>query len=488
MTPFESNIHAALENHKPGTVYLAAVSGGADSTAMLTALAALREEADFGVYCAHVEHGIRRAEESEGDAKAVQALCERLKIPCRVITVPRGKIAGFASDSGTGIEAAARFFRHKALSAERRRVRADWVLTGHTRDDLLETLLMRFLRGAGPAGLAPMIRKRNKGRLLRPLLEMTRRDVLCFLEEKKIQHRTDSTNIDISFFFFFVRHKLIPVLDAHFPSWRSSVLALAETQGLIADFLESEAKKRLPWEGLPGETPLKLREEDFLNAPLILREEAVFAAVDAFAAKGGGKLLRSPKRSAVRSAAKQGTAADLGPARLDRQNGFITMTPAQPRGQSGGKRCGFPLLIKEAGLYTLKGDVLGVGKNLSLCIRAGCPQEHPNATAQGATARSAAARSAEFCARLPVVFRNYKAGDFIYKGGHKRRFSDIINGRERSKYAAIIIACDAEGPSAFIGYDPAGADLTVISRDEPQDRKSCHSFFEISLKYEGIDV
>ena len=468
MTPFEANLHAALEKHKPGTIYLAAVSGGADSTAMLAALAALRKEASFKIFCVHVEHGIRPAEESRGDAEAVHALCKDLKVPCRVITIPRGKIAAFASESGTGIEAAARHFRHRALSAERRRVKADWILTAHTRDDLLETLLMRFLRGSGPAGLAPMIR--NKGRILRPLLEVDRQDVLSYLEERNIQYRTDSTNSNISFLRNRVRHKLIPVLNTHFPSWRSSVLALTETQGLIADFLESEAKKRLPWEALPGETLLKLREEEFLNAPPILREEAVFAAVDLLAAQDSKRLLRSPKRSVIRRAVKEGTAADLGPARLDRRNGFITLTSAMPRDKTEGKCRGFSLLIKEAGFYTLKGEVFGAGKNLSLCINAGCPPTPQNTG---------------FSAILPLVFRNHSAGDFIYKGGHKRRFSDIINGRKRSRYTAVITACDALGPAAFIAV---GEDFTVISRDDIQDGVYRYSFFGISLKHEGIDA
>jgi len=469
MTPFEAHLYAALEKLKPGTSCLAAVSGGADSTAMLLALAALRNEAGFGLYCAHVEHGIRPPEESHGDAEAVQALCEKLEIACRVITIPHGKIAAFASKSGTGIEAAARFFRHRVLSAERRHVKADYTLTAHTQDDLVETLLMRFLRGSGPAGLAPMMR--NKGRILRPFLDITRRDVLYYLKENNMQYRIDSTNDDISLLRNRVRHKLIPVLDAQFPSWRSSVLTLAETQGLIADFLESEARKRLPWE--PGEMLLKLREDDFLNTPPILREEAIFAAVDMLAARGNWKPWRYPRRSAVRRAVKQGQAADLGPARLYRRNGFITLAPSIPRDQCGEKRRGFSLLIKKAGFYTLNGEVLDTGKNLSLCIKAGCPQATPNTG---------------FSAQLPLVIRNHKAGDFIYKGGRKRHFTDILNSIERSKYAGIITACDEHGAAAFIAYGATSNDITVISRDEAQDGVCRNSFFELLLRHEGINV
>jgi tRNA(Ile)-lysidine synthase len=468
MTHFEAHLHATLEKLKPGTACLAADSGGADSTAMLAALAALRKETDLSFYCAHVEHGIRPAEESQGDANAVQALCETLEIPCRVITVPRGKIAAFASKSGTGIEAAARYYRHRLLSAERQRVKADWILTAHTQDDLLETLLMRFLRGSGPAGLAPMMR--NKGRILRPLLDITRRDVISYLKENNIQYRTDSTNYDISLLRNRVRHKLIPVLDAQFPSWRGSVLKLAETQRLVADYLESEARKQLPWE--PDETLFKLREDDFLNAPPILREEAIFAAADMLAAHGDVKPWRCPRRSAVRSAVRQSQVADLGPVRLDKRNSFITLALSCPRNQAGEKCRDFSLLIKEAGFYTLNGEVFGAEKNLSLYIKAGCPQITPNTG---------------FSAQLPIVFRNHKAVDFIYRGGHKRHFTDIFNSSERSKYAGIITACDVRGPAAFIAIT-ADNDINVISGDESQDGVYRNSFFELLLKHEGINV
>ena len=102
MNTFESSVSAALGQPRAGKLYLAAVSGGADSTAMLAALAALRKEAGFVLHCVHVEHGIRPAEESRGDAKAVEELCEKLDVSCRVISVPAGRIAAFASNGGPG--------------------------------------------------------------------------------------------------------------------------------------------------------------------------------------------------------------------------------------------------------------------------------------------------------------------------------------------------------------------------------------------------
>jgi tRNA(Ile)-lysidine synthase len=466
MSTFESRLSVALGKGGAETVYLAAVSGGADSTAMLTGLAALRKEAGFTLHCVHMEHGIRLAEESLGDALAVEALCEKLDIPCRIVSVPPGRIAAFAGNGGPGIECAARIFRHKAFAAERRRVKADWVLTAHTCDDLLETLLMRVLQGSGPAGLAPM--PSTRGRMLRPLLGFTRQDVLEYLEEKDILYRTDSTNNDIRFLRNRVRHKLVPFLDSFFPSWGNSLLTLAETQSLTAEFLASEVRKRLHWESSCGS--LRLKEEDFMKAPPILREEAIFAGVDMLMDSGfqNGKN-RQPRRAAIRAAASGGT-GDLGPVRLERQSGFLTLSPCR---RSQGER-GFSLLINEPGFYTLKGR----GKKEKLCVRAGEKSASGNAGPSIPLAVAPhAAFHAAFHAQFPLVLKNHQDGDLIQRGGHKRRFSDIINTSARSRYSEIITACDAGGTAAFIAV---GEGLMVVKREDKAG-VSDSSFFEIAL-------
>ena len=470
MTPapgLEFHLAAALDKTRSGSkhrpvVYLAAVSGGADSTAMLAGLAAQRRETDLNIHCVHVEHGIRPAEESRGDALAVENLCKKLEVPYSVISIPPGKIAAYASKGGPGIEAAARLFRYKALREERRRIQAGWILTAHTRDDLLETILMRVLRGSGPAGLAPM--PQTRGRLLRPLLALTRQDILEYLKLKNIPYRIDSTNEDISLLRNRLRLKLIPVLDEFFPAWRSSLLSLAETQALTAEFLASEVFKLLSWEKeakKPGKPmSLKLKEADFMAAPQILREEAVFAGVDIFAKKGGRKT-SVPRRFAVRRAV--GLGSDLGPVRLEKQGAYIYLTqkdrPAAERG--------FSLLIKETGSYTLKGGVLGTG-NRDLNIKAAAPEKNPcNKTA--------------FLAQLPLVFRFHKDSDCIRKNGRKLRLSDILDRDVYSGYTVTVTACDANGP---IGYIVLGEDLLVIRGDNAIG----NSLFEIKVIFGGKDV
>ena len=472
MKPFEASVLAGLGKIEAGKILLAAVSGGADSVAMLAALVSLRSEelsrsgSGFILHCVHIEHGIRPESESRGDALAVKALCRELKVPCRVISIPQGKITAFASHGGPGIEAAARMFRLRILFREASRLSAEWILTAHTRDDKTENLLMRILKGSGPAGLAAM--PRSRGRFLRPLLDLTRKDVLTYLKEKGLCYRTDSTNGDLRYLRNRVRHKLVPLLDDCFPSWQGTLLALAETQSLAADFIAGETNKRLPWQmgddkSRGSKVTLRLAEEDFLNTPAILREEAIFTGADMLAEflskKGRGNTLRCtcvPRRSVVRETvfkAEQEAGGggpqnlgDLGPVKLKRENGFIAMEAA---GRFRGER-GFLLLIKEAGFYTLKGSDCGFEKGMDLHIRvieAG-NEEIPDR------------ENSSFAVALPLVFRNYQKGDRIVRGGHKRIFSGIIT------------ACDTGGTAAIIGIGK-DKDLKTLSRDVSPQGTAC---------------
>jgi len=257
---FENNVSANLKKYLPGTVFLAAVSGGADSIAMITVLCTLRNTGIIGtdaLYCLHVEHGLRPAQESCGDAEFVHDFCQTNNIECRIVHIPPGKISVFAKRKGIGIEAAARFFRHKALYNEAKCIESQnqkssnfpekkvIILLAHTKDDLLETALMRILRGSGPAGLALIPAKR--GRIVRPLLSMIRSDVIEYLKEKNISWREDSTNTELMFLRNRIRQQLIPLLNESFPSWKKGVFSMAQTQSLVKDFINDETGQRIHW-------------------------------------------------------------------------------------------------------------------------------------------------------------------------------------------------------------------------------------------------
>jgi tRNA(Ile)-lysidine synthase len=366
---FEDTVAGAVLNCPPETTYLAAVSGGADSVAMLSALAAVREQAvrekAFALRCIHIEHGIRPDAESRGDAEFVKSLCKELNVPCKVVSVKPGRIAAVAKERGIGIEAAARLFRRRAWFREAKRLEAlpektlVRILVAHTADDALETTLMRVLRGAGLSGLAAM--PASRGRILRPLIKLCRSDVITYLEEKKISWREDISNSDTRFLRNRVRHRLIPQLNESFPNWRTALEAFAQTQSLAADFIQNEAKTCVLWHPLEGvqENALYADAGVFFAQPAIVREEALFQGIDALLARlpawppgtHSGTIKRANIRRFCEGAKK---ALDLGSLRLRKDSKKVIIS-MPVHGEYG-----FSLLINKPGLYTLKGIAIEV--------------------------------------------------------------------------------------------------------------------------------
>ena len=189
---------------------------------------------------------------------------------------------------------------------------------------------MRILRGAGCAGLAAMPAKR--GRLLRPLLKMTRADVIEYLKTKDISWREDSTNIDEKYLRNRIRRALIPVLNRSFPSWESGIFGLAETQSLTAAFIAGEADSRIKWQEIArnANSPVSVFTEakNFFAQEQIIREEAVFQAIDELLKNK--KSPRPVKRAVVRRfCAGTVNAADLGHVRIKREGEKIILSLAQ---------------------------------------------------------------------------------------------------------------------------------------------------------------
>jgi len=300
------------------------------------------------IFCLHIEHGLRPAPESRGDAEHVCSFCEKNGIDCRVESVAPGKIESFARRKGTGIEAAARHFRRRLLFRHAARLEKESgskirVLIAHTKDDALELSLMRVLRGAGPAGLASM--PVSRGRILRPMLNVSRTDIVQYLTEKNIPWREDSTNTDEKFLRNRVRRRLVPLLNEFFPNWKNGLSALASTQSLVAEYFSKNAQKNITWESTAG--GFVTDEENFFSVGKIIREEAVFSAIDKLST---GESARSIKRSVIRRfCSGSSNAADLGPFTLKREGGKVVLSPNNMEFYEKG----FSLLIKEPGLYNL---------------------------------------------------------------------------------------------------------------------------------------
>ena len=212
---------------------VAAVSGGADSMALLRGLLELKSRAGGSgrIYAAHVNHQLR------GEASAADEtwLCQQCRLLEVKLLVERIDTAALAERQGDGLEAAARDARYRLLPALAESVGARFVATGHTRDDQVETVLLQLLRGTGLRGLAGMRFTRplsSSVSLVRPLLGRRRAEVLFFLTAVGQQYREDASNADSVFARNRLRHELLPLLRQDFNrEVDAAVIRLAEMAG-----------------------------------------------------------------------------------------------------------------------------------------------------------------------------------------------------------------------------------------------------------------
>jgi tRNA(Ile)-lysidine synthase len=223
---------------------LVAVSGGADSVALLRAMQRLAgpQLGEFSV--AHFNHGLR-GETAAGDEQFVVDLARTLGLDCHVGRADLS-VSGAISD---GIEATARAARYEFLIQTAERLGARYVVTGHTADDQAETVLHHILRGTGMAGLAGMPRVRvltPAVTLLRPLLNVRRSEVIDYLATLGQSHREDESNVDRSLTRNRIRHELLPLLTQEYSeSVVASLLRLGYLAGDAQQVIESLAEALL---------------------------------------------------------------------------------------------------------------------------------------------------------------------------------------------------------------------------------------------------
>jgi tRNA(Ile)-lysidine synthase len=202
-----------------------AVSGGADSICLLEVLRQLAARWQLSLTVLHLDHGLR-GEESRQDAEFVRALAGRMGLPFILERADLEPAAGNLEEAAR--EARLRFFRDQIAGGA-----VDSVAVGHTRSDQAETVLFRFLRGAGTAGLAGIRPVTGEG-IVRPLLDVTRSDTEAFLRTRGIAWREDSTNASTRFARNRIRHSLLPQLARE---WNP---ALEETLAKTADWALAE--------------------------------------------------------------------------------------------------------------------------------------------------------------------------------------------------------------------------------------------------------
>lgn len=212
-------------------VVLVAVSGGADSAALLRALWRLRPAAAGGrLVVGHLNH-LLRGEESDADETFVRNVAAELGLEC---IVERVGANAAAKQRGDGVEEAARTLRYEFLARAAGTIGARYLATAHTLDDQAETVLQRILRGTGLAGLAGIPKARSAAGggigLVRPMLNIRRSEVLEYLASLGHAYREDSSNTDRAYTRNRVRHDLLPQLAREYNPRIVETLAHLATQ------------------------------------------------------------------------------------------------------------------------------------------------------------------------------------------------------------------------------------------------------------------
>ena len=237
---------------------IVAFSGGLDSSVLLYAVSQLKGKSYGEITAVHVHHGLSKHANEWAEFCEERAKKCGVRFVLRKVTVPSG---------GAGFEAEARQLRYEVLEEEARKAAADAILTAHHLDDQLETFLIQWMRGSGPAGLAampPLLRK-DGCTIMRPLLGFQRTELERFAEIRGIKWVEDESNEDTKYLRNAIRHNIIPELEKIRPGFKTaaarSIELIAEAAETLRDVAEDDFNQASENDGK------YLRIDDFLALP-----------------------------------------------------------------------------------------------------------------------------------------------------------------------------------------------------------------------------
>lgn len=216
---------------------LIALSGGADSVSLLHLMKMLQPSFGYTLSAMHINHMIR-GEEADRDEAFCRALCAELAIDFHSVSID---IPALAAAEHRGIEECARLHRYAALEVYADAISADRIATAHTATDQLETVLMQLVRGSATAGGMSAMR----GRLIRPMLEVTHEEIAAYTTENALSHVEDSSNADDRYTRNYIRHTILPAIKLINPKAEEAVARFAELRREERDYLDNEALRRL---------------------------------------------------------------------------------------------------------------------------------------------------------------------------------------------------------------------------------------------------
>lgn len=281
---------------KTGNALCLGVSGGADSVCLLTSIVSALAEQNKKqnliqkINVVTVNHRIRKEEESLGDCEYVKNYCKTLstknvKVECRIINLKENEVSDLAEKRKRGTEDAARCLRYEVFKkfaediAEKEKTRKVFFALAHNQNDQLETLVMRFLQGAGNLSRAGIAEKRVDKNIIyiRPLIETSRADIERYLKISGIKWRTDSTNECNDYLRNRIRNLIVPVFDEAYPGWKSALINGRQKALYENDFIEKSIKG-IKWNKCTDGVWIKT--DVFYLLDVCLRQNLLYRAFD----------------------------------------------------------------------------------------------------------------------------------------------------------------------------------------------------------------
>jgi len=257
---------------------LAGISGGPDSVTLLHVLCGLKKEYALNIIIAHLDHKFR-GDESVCDRKFCEDLAKKynLEIVWDEIDVPK-----IAKEKGISPEEAARFERYDFFKRVAKEKLISKIAVGHTRDDQAETVLMRMIRGAGMKGLGGIspVKDIHGYKIIRPLIEVSRKEVEDFIAENDLKFRKDSSNEKTVFTRNKVRLELIPLLEKDFnPNIKEVLANMAENLQIEDEFLAKYGNRKFKSMSKIRQEEISIDLKKFKKQPEAVRKRILRAAL-----------------------------------------------------------------------------------------------------------------------------------------------------------------------------------------------------------------
>ena len=391
----------------PGDTVVCALSGGADSVALAFGLYLLKDKLGIQLEAAHFNHHLR-GEESDRDEEFVRAFCRQYDIPLHV-----GSAQVEAGEKG--LEAAAREARYAFL-----RTLPEKIATAHTADDNAETVLLHLIRGTGLKGLGGITPVH--GKVIRPMLSVTRAEVEAFLDEWCLNHIEDSSNETDAFLRNRIRHHVMPLLNAENPRLAENLSAMALRLRLDEEFLSRQSN----FETLPTVETLKAMHPAQRSRVL-----------EQFLKQNG---VREPEETHIRSLEAL-VFSDKPSARASFPGG-VTVTRRYEHLEVLGEE-----KVLEAVVLPNPGTVELPGLRVT-CQKAGSPVNCPD--------------TFTVSARGTITLRPRQAGDVIRLSGGRKSLKKLFIDRKipAADRNRLPVVCDEQG---ILGIYTIGADLDRIT-------------------------